>query len=291
MAFISEDQIERALVQKLQHLHGFDALICHTANPEDLNDGSGRTNKREVILLDRLRTAARRLNPTLPAQAIEDALERLTDRRLALSLVAANEEVYHLLRDGVPVEFDDAQGHCQQERVKVIDFDDPARNDYLAVTQLWIQGSKGFRRPDLLLYVNGLPLVFIELKNSNVSLRTAYDDNLTTYRAEIPQLFHTNAFCVLSNALETRVGSLTADWEHFFQWLRAGDEKEPLDRDAIREQGTSTERVVSGLLAPERLLDYSRISSSSTEARARSSRRTTSSWASIGRSIGLLKNG
>ncbi|MCQ4260408.1 type I restriction endonuclease subunit R [Stutzerimonas stutzeri] len=102
----------------------------------------------------------------------------------------------------------------------------------------------------------GIPLVFIELKNAKIPLRNAYDDNLVRYRQSIPQLFLTNAFCVLSNALETRVGSLTAEWEHFFSWLRVDDEKEKLDRAQIKEQGTSIERVIDGLFAPERLLDY-----------------------------------
>ena len=108
----------------------------------------------------------------------------------------------------------------------------------------------------MLLYVNGLPLVFIELKNSNVKLRAAFEDNLTTYKSEIPQLFTTNALCVLSNGIETKLGSLTAQWEHFFTWLRVDDEKEALDRQAIAAQGLSVERVVAGLLRPERLLDY-----------------------------------
>src|ERR1041384_2538084 len=123
--FISEDQIERALVQKLQHLHGFDSLDCHTEDCEDLNDGSGRANKRDVILVDRVREAATRLNPRIPAKAIEDALEKLLDRRQAMSLVAANQEIYNLLRDGVPVEFDDAQGRPQKERVYLINFNEP----------------------------------------------------------------------------------------------------------------------------------------------------------------------
>ena len=196
--FISEDQIERALVQKLQHLHGFDVLECHTEDPEDLNDGSGRTSKRDVILVERVREAAVRLNPAIPAKAIEDALEKLLDRRQAMTLVAANQEVYNLLRDGIPVEFDNAQGQPQKERVYLINFNQPDENRYLAVTQLWVKGERGFRRPDVLLYVNGLPLVFIELKNSNVKLKMAFDDNLTNYKREIPQLFLTNAFCVLS---------------------------------------------------------------------------------------------
>ena len=87
---------------------------------------------------------------------------------------------------------------------------EPNHNRYLAVTQLWVKGERGFRRPDVLLYVNGLPLVFIELKNSNVKLKNAFDDNLTNYKREIPQLFLTNVFCVLSNAIETKVGSITS---------------------------------------------------------------------------------
>ena len=214
--FISEDQIERALVQKLKHPHGFDSLDCHTQDPEDLNDGSGRADKRDVILVDRVREAATRLNSKIPAKAIEDALEKLLDRRQAMSLVAANQEIYNLLRDGIPVEFDDTRGKKQQERVRLIDFNNPDENLYLAVTQLWVKGERGFRRPDVLLYVNGLPLVFIELKNSNVKLKNAHDDNIVNYRTDIPQLYLTNAFCVVSNAIETKVGSFAADWEFLF---------------------------------------------------------------------------
>ena len=254
--FISEDQIEQALLQRLQHLHAFDSLDCYTEDPENLNDGSGRTNKRDVILVDRLKEAAIRLNPAIPVRVIEEALEKLLDRRQAMSLVAANQEIYNLLRDGIPVEFDNAQGQKQQESVRLIHFNQPDENRYLAVTQLWIKGERGFRRPDVLLYVNGIPLVFIELKNSNVKLRTAFDDNLTNYKADIPQLFLTNALCVLSNAIETRVGSITAEWEYFFNWLRPEDEKEKIDREQIREQGTSLERVIEGLFPRGRLLDY-----------------------------------
>ena len=254
--FISEDQIEQALLQRLHDRYRFEVLNCHTAEAENLNDGSGRLDKREVILLDRLREAARRLNPAIPEPAIDEALARLADRRQAMSLVAANREVDGLIRDGIPVEFEDVQGKKQQERVRVIDFNDRAQNRYLAVAQLWIRGERYWRRPDVLLYVNGLPLVFVELKNSNVKLRAAYDDNLTNYLHDIPQLFLANAFCVLSNAIETKVGSLTAGWEHFFHWLRVADEKERVDREAIRREGTSLELALGGLCAPERLLDY-----------------------------------
>lgn len=261
--FISEAQIEQALLQRLQHVCGFDVLECNTADPADLNDGSGRTDKRDVLLPLRLKRAALKLNPHIPEQAVDAALARLADRRQAMSLVAANREVDGLLRDGIAVSYDDAQGRRQQEQLRLIDFSPTGakNNEFLAVTQLWIKSTgtaaiADYRRPDVLLYVNGIPLVFVELKNSNVKLKTAYNDNLTNYKHDIPQLFITNAFCVLSNAVETRLGSLTGQWEHFFGWLRVNDEKEKIDRADIAKTGTSLERLVEGLFLRERLLDY-----------------------------------
>ena len=254
--FISEGDIEQAILRKLEQAFGFALLNCYTADADDLNDRSGRADKREVIFIERLKDAALRLNPRIPEAVIDEALARLTDQRQAMSAIAANREVDGLIRDGIPVAFDNAQGEPQQERVRVLDFNDPAENRFLAVSQLWIKGERYYRRPDVLLYVNGLPLVFIELKNSNIKLRTAYDDNLTNYKRDIPQLFLTNAFCVLSNAIGTKVGSVTAGWEHFFNWLRVDDEKEKLDRERIAAQGTSLELAVAGLCAPGKLLDY-----------------------------------
>ena len=260
--FISEDDIEVAMVQRLQHVYGYDTMNCFTTDPADLSDGSRRTDKRDVILHDRLKEATIALNPGIPESAIDDALKQLCDKRQAMSSIAANREVDALIRDGVRVEFKDEQGRKRKERVKVIDFNDPAspHNQFLAVTQLWIQSTgaaakAGYRRPDILLYINGLPLVFIELKNSNVKLRTAYD-NLTNYKAEIPQLFLANALCVFSNGIETRVGSLPSEWEHFFHWLRPNDEKEKIRREQIREDGTSVERFLAGLCPKDKLLDY-----------------------------------
>ena len=259
--FLSEDDIELAMVQRLQHMHGYDVLECYTIDPADLNDGSGRSDKREVVFRNRLKTAAANLNPELPETAIEDAVDQVCDRRQAMASIVANRELDSLIRDGVRVEFTDSKGRNRKERVKLIDFDQPDKNHFLAVTQLWIQSTgaaakAAYRRPDILLYINGLPLVFIELKNSNVKLRTAYDDNLINYKADIPQLFLTNAFCVFSNGIETRLGSLSAEWEHFFHWLRPDDEKEKIRRDQIREEGTSAERFLQGLCVKTKLLDY-----------------------------------
>ncbi len=256
--FISEDQIEQAVLQKLQKEFGFEMLNCYTATQDDLNDGSNRADKRNVILGDRLKAAALRLNPDILEPAVEEALVRLTDKRQAMSPIAANREIYTLIRDGIPVEYENQEGKKEHGRVKVIDFNSShaEANQFLAVSQLWIRGEMYYRRPDILLYVNGIPLVFIELKNSNVKLKTAFDDNLTNYKKDIPQLFLTNAFCILSNAIETRVGSFTAGWEHFFNWLRVEDEKEKVDREKVKREGTSLEYAAAGLCAPARLLDY-----------------------------------
>ena len=259
--FLSETAIEQAIVQRLRDSHGYEALDCFTADPAALDDGSGRKDKREVILRDRLKQAAVALNPGIPEAAIDEALDELCEPRRAMSAVAANRELDGLIRDGVQVAFQSKAGRDRRERVKLIDFDTPVNNHFLAVTQLWIESTgaaakSSYRRPDILLYVNGLPLVFIELKNSNVRLRAAYDDNLSNYKADIPQLFLPNVLCVLSNGIETRVGSMTAEWDRYFHWLRPEDEKEKIRREQIREDGTSVERFLDGLCAKERLLDY-----------------------------------
>ncbi|MCP4415270.1 MAG: type I restriction endonuclease subunit R, partial [Chloroflexi bacterium] len=158
--------------------------------------------------------------------------------------------------DGIPISFSNAEGKTEHQRVRLIDFSPKNDNDFLAVSQLWVKGDVRYRRPDVLLYINGLPLVFIELKNSNRKLKLAYSDNLTTYKKEIPQLFHPTAVCVLSNGLESKVGSVTAGWEHFFNWLRVHDETEKIDREQIRASGSSLERIAHGLCPPATLLDY-----------------------------------
>ncbi|MCI0615788.1 deoxyribonuclease, partial [bacterium] len=233
--FIFEHEIEDALLLRLQ-LHDYEVLVCR-AQVEDLDDGSGRSHKRDIFLVDRLKEAAIRLNSGIPVSVIDEALAELIDRRQAMSVIAANRAVYNLLRDGIDVEFDNAQGQKQQERVQVIDFNRPEENRYLAVSQMWLKGERGYRRPDVLLYVNGIPLVFIELKNSNIKLKTAYEENIVNYRAEIPQVFLANAFCILSNGIETKVGSFTAEWEYFYPWLRVEKENEKINRAQIKDKG------------------------------------------------------
>ena len=253
--FISEDQIEKAAVALLGEL-GYRHLDCLTADREDLSDGSGRPSKREVMFRSLVKRHALRFSPGIPESDIDRALETLWDNHSLAQPLSVNRELYGLIRDGIPVEYVNEEGRKEPGLVRLVDFDHPEQNDFLAVTQLWIQGDRGFRRPDILVYVNGLPLVFIELKNSNVKVQQAYDDNLTNYRHDIPQLFESNAFCVLSNGLESLVGSFNATFDYFFSWLRPDDETEDVSRDAIESSGTSLERVLHGLFPKARLLDY-----------------------------------
>ena len=256
MAIISEDDIEQALLKRLHQSYGYALLNCFTADADDLNDRSNRSDKRHVVLADRLKKRAIILNPDIPEKTIDEAIAIIMNRRSGIEPVAANRELDGLIRDGVPVEYDDANGRTQQGLVKLINFDKPKNNEFLAVSQLWIKGDQRYRRPDVILYVNGLPLVFIELKNSNINVKNAYDKNLADYNTDIPQLFHCNAFCILSNALKTRVGSFTAGWEHFFSWMRIASEKEEINRDKLQKEGTSLEIALDGLCEPTRLLDY-----------------------------------
>ena len=260
--YISEDQIEKACVKFLVNNFGYQELDCTTANNSDINDGSNRNDLRDVILKDRLFANTKQLNPTVPDDTITHAIDGLMDRRTSQSLLQANQEIYSAIRDGVIVSYKDAQGKQHTNvPLKLIDYQNPHNNESLAVTQLSIKTTGNapqctYRRPDLLVYINGLPIVFFELKNAIIPLKTAFKDNLTAYKAEIPQLFLTNAICVLSNGVQTRLGSMTASWEKFYPWLRVDDEKETFDKNDIAENGNSIQYLLAGLFEPARLLDY-----------------------------------
>lgn len=208
----------------------------------------GRDTKGEVVLGPRLRAALERLNSSLPPEAISGAVDQLIRDRSAMSLAAANPEVYGFLKEGIPVSVTDPKGGGQKtERVRVIDWENPAANDFLLVSQLSITGPLYTRRPDLVGFVNGLSLLVIELKKPGVPAQQAFDDNLTCYKSDIPQLFWFNGLMIASNGTESRVGSLTADWERFFEWKRIEREDEP--------RRVSLEVMLRGTCEPSRLLD------------------------------------
>ncbi|SEG46687.1 type I restriction enzyme, R subunit [Bryocella elongata] len=212
------------------------------------NGSLGRETKSEVVLVPQLHTALERLNPGVPAEAITAAIETLMLDRSAMLLPAANREVYKLLKEGVLVTVRDGDHHGQkQERVRVIDWETPQANDFLLLNQMTITGTLYTCRPDLIGFVNGLPLVVIELKNAGVPARAAFDDNLTHYKAQIPALFWFNALMIASNGTDSRVGSLTADWDRFFEWKRIESEDE--------KRRVSMETMLRGTCDKTRLLD------------------------------------
>jgi type I restriction enzyme R subunit len=211
----------------------------------------GRESKRDVVLVARLRRALLALNPGAPPVALDLAVDELLRDRIAMGAAAANREVHRLLTDGVRVTFKDpATGKDAPTTLRVIDWDAPERNDLLAVRQLELKGPLYTCIPDIVLFVNGLPLVVIEVKRPGVPARQAFDENLTSYKHiqnGVPQLFAYNAFLVASNGTDSRVGSLTADWDRFFEWKRVEREDEP--------RRVSMETLLRGTCDPRRLLD------------------------------------
>src|SRR3989449_1329869 len=212
-----------------------------------------RDDYGQVVLAQRLRDALARLNPALPAEALEDAFRKLT-RPEGVELIVRNRALHPLLVDGVTVEYRDAEGSIRGAQARVIDFDDPADNNWLAVNQFRVVENKHSRRPDVVLCVNGLPLAVVELKNAadeNATIWSAFQQ-IQTYKAEVPSLFATNALLVISDGVEARVGTLTAGREWFKPWRTVSGER-------LADPHLPELQVVSeGVLAPRRFLDLVR---------------------------------
>lgn len=211
------------------------------------SSSEGRQTQQDVVLEGRLRTALSKLNPDLPSEAIDLVVEELARDRSKLLPVNANQEVYRLLKDGVPVSVTDEHGHNTLKVAKVIDWGNVEENDFFLASQFWVKGDYHTRRTDLLGFVNGIPLLFVELKATHKTLKAAYDDNLTDYRTVIPQLFTYNGVLMLSNGSQTVVGSTFSPWEHLFEWKRINDEGE--------KGVVSLETAIRGIGEPSRLLD------------------------------------
>ena len=218
MASFSESIVEDAALAWLEAL-GYSVL--HGPDIAVGMPGAERSdpNYRDVVLEGRLRQALVRLNPDLPAEALEDAYRKLT-RTDAASLVERNRAVHRMLVDGVTVEYRRKDGSIAGTPAKVIDFETPGNNDWLAVNQFTVAEGQHTRRPDVVLFVNGLPLAVIELKNpadENATIWSAYQQ-LQTYQAQIPLLFASNAALVVSDGVQARIGALGAGKEWFKPW-------------------------------------------------------------------------
>lgn len=245
---------ELALVQAAA-MEVLAALDWPALSAADESFGAGgmlaRESEREVALVSRLRAALVKLNPGTPAAAIEFAVDELLRDRVAMGSAAANRDVHRLLTEGVKVTVKDKRTGAEEPRtVRVVDWERPRENDFLAVEQLAVQGPLYRCIPDVVLFVNGLPWVVIELKRPGVPVRQAFDENLTSYQHPqngVPRLFAFNALLIASNGTDAKVGSLTADWDRFFEWKRVEREDEP--------RRVSLEVLLRGTCEQGRLLD------------------------------------
>lgn len=247
---MTEDQLEQEALSWLSDigytlLNGYEIAVDGTT-PE-------RTDYKNTLLPFRLREAINRLNPNIPLTAREDAFRQVRDLGIP-TLLSANKHFHKLLVNGVPVQYQ-KDGETRGDFVRLVDWETPAKNDWVAVNQFTIKGARHTRRPDIILFVNGLPLVLLELKNpadENADIWKAFDQ-IQTYKEQIPDVFQYNEVLVISDGTEALLGSLSADAERFMAWRTIdGKTIDPLG------QFQELETLVRGLLAPEYLLDYLR---------------------------------
>ncbi|MFN3702400.1 type I restriction endonuclease subunit R [Thermomonas sp.] len=246
MAFLSEAAVEQALLDQLR------ALDYSIEREEDIGPDGHRPERDshdEVVLKKRFEAAVARLNPGLPAEAWQEAVRRVMQSELP-SLLEENRRLHKLMTEGVDVEYHAADGTLRAGKVALIDFEHPEQNDWLAVSQFVVIHGPHKRRPDVLVFVNGLPLAVIELKapgSESAHLLAAFNQ-LQTYKQQIPQLFHTNALLVTSDGIAARVGSLSADLERFMPWRTT-------DGTAVAPKGApELATLIEGVFEPRRLL-------------------------------------
>ena len=258
-AFISEDDIEQSILDKLEEEHlGYDILRLDPSpdKMDVLPDGTGRTDKKECVLPVILWNALKRLNPTVKEDYLKEVFNSLKADYTETDINQTNYDLYKKVRDGIKFAFTNSTGVEDFLFIKLVDFENPDNNTFTAVSQMWIKGRFKWRRPDILIFVNGMPFVFIELKNSTRKVEEAYSDNLTNYKQDIPNLFAFNQISVLSNGLETRLGAFNSSYDFFFEWLKVDSEEEKVYRKKIYDEGTSVYYFIKGLLRKDRLIDY-----------------------------------
>ncbi|MFK5921449.1 MAG: type I restriction endonuclease subunit R [Verrucomicrobiota bacterium] len=248
MSSYTEDHlVEQPAIAIMQDELGWEYVNCFHETFGD--DGTlDRSGKHEVVLVSRLRAALKKLNPNLHDSGVDQAVDELTRDRSAMSLMEANREIYDLLKDGVKVKVTDTgTGRQEIKVVQVIDWLEPVNNDYFVASQFWISGALYTKRPDVIAFVNGLPLVLMEFKKPGVHVREGFDKNICDYRGTIPQLFHYNGLILISNGTENKLGSLSAPWEFYSDWKKVSSEDET--------PKTSLENLLRGTCEPARLLD------------------------------------
>ena len=225
MAYTEDSLVQQTTAEYLEKQLGWDSIYAY--NNEDFGPESllGRKDDREVVLTRILREKLVELNPGLPDEAYDDAVRQITATVTSQTMVATNREKHDLVRDDVQVAFRNDKGERVRERLRVFDFAAPTNNHFLCVRELWVKGDLYRRRADIVGFVNGLPLLFIECKNIHKNLKTAFEKNFSDYKDTIPHLFHHNAIVMLGNGEKAKIGSVTAKWEYFHEWKRLAEQE------------------------------------------------------------------
>lgn len=248
---MSYDYSENILVQEsagnlLRDELGWDVQFAYNTEVLGKNGTFGRESYKDILLYRYFKEALKKYNPWINENQIIEAKEILEKRLSTASLLQVNEEKYFLIRDGIPVTVKKPNGQSETKRAAVIDFQNPNNNYFLAIKELKIHGDLYRRRTDIVGFVNGIPLLFVELKKNTVDVQNAYDDNYTDYQDTIPHLFYYNAFLMLSNGTEAKVGTLGSKFEFFHEWKRLAEE----------DQGSvALETMLRGICKKENFLD------------------------------------
>jgi len=226
--------VQQTTAEYLEKELGWESVYAY--NNEGFGPDSllGRRSDREVVLTRPLRAKLVELNRGLPDEAYDDAVRQIVATATTQSLVATNREKYDLIRDGVQVTFRNDKGERVRERLRVFDFNEPAKNDFLCVRELWVRGDLYRRRADIVGFVNGIPLLFVECKNIHRNLKAAFEKNFSDYKDTVPHLFHHNAIVMFGNGDKAKIGSITSEWNHFHEWKRlAEDEPGVVDMETL----------------------------------------------------------
>lgn len=223
--YTEDTLVQQTTADYLEQKLGWKSVYAY--NNEDFGPDSllGRSSDQEVVLTRPLQAKLAELNPGLPDDAYDDAIRQIVSTSATQSMLAINREKYSFVRDGVQVTYHNKKGERKRERLKLFDFSDPTNNDFLCVRELWVQGDLYRRRADIIGFVNGLPLLFIECKNIHKNLKTAFEKNFSDYKDTIPHLFHHNAIVMFGNGDKAKIGSISSRWEHFHEWKRLVEEE------------------------------------------------------------------
>jgi type I restriction enzyme R subunit len=217
----SEDTlVQQTTAEYLQKQLGWESVYAYNNEAFGTGGTLGRTSDREVVLTRYLREKLEEFNPGLPSEAYHQAIQEITAISTTQTTHATNREKYALLKDGVQISYRTEKGELKKTRLAVFNFNEPEKNHFLCVRELWVRGDLYRRRADIVGFVNGIPLLFVECKNVYKDLRAAFEKNFADYKDTIPHLFHHNAIILLGNGIQAKIGSLSGRFDHFLEWKR-----------------------------------------------------------------------